>query len=917
MKKLTKLLFFMLLMLPILLFTACGNTSDSGGTVVQNTSIIDTDGDGLSDNDEINIYHTSERLIDTDGDQLSDFDEIKTSGASKALISNLPNLEISIVGSANIDLSGAITTGCTIGVVSSTLNANASNFSRSNSDSTSTTIANSQVISAEAEYSFPGGASAKVSGSASFSKDSTATNASSWTADSSKTAQNEYAASKICFNDSSTTGGKVTIGFQIDNVGANAVNLTVLDITLLQIDPQDTTNFIVLGTAHLGTTFPNGMLTISAGGSAGPLSAEVVVGAKKAMDLWSNPSGLLFKVAAREMTDENGRNYAWIATDVINKTASIVVDFGAGRQDASNKNVVNRYRVATNVLRDTDLTPKGVTLGYALSNILHIPYTLTSVNVRQPDGSITTRSVFSSIDGIKINQNLNQLWFVSSNSPTLDNTSFTNVEDIVLLPGTFIDLSLLRDNDSDGLFDREEFVLGTNRDLSDTDGDGLDDYTETKVGWINLYNGAKVYSSALLRDMDGDGLDDLAEKAIGTDPKNADTDGDGINDLQDALPTKVPPVPRTWTQVSPAKHVAAVKSDGSLWTWGPNTSGALGLGDTVQRNTPVQVPLDADGDGLADTDWIYTDVGGIGSYPSYTMAIKADGTLWAWGNDSYGRLGNGQTLANGVNILSPIEIVVMSGGIKVLFSKLALGVRHTLALSVDGRIFVTGDNTSGQLGVGDINARSTFVPMDDSSDWSDIGAGFDYSMASKLGYADNYGWGLNTSNQISGSGTTKFLLPVKNGFSQTVDCGLYWTNLELQNIGWLYIRGNNLWGQTGDVATVGANTMEWSLVSMNVIAASIGMSHSMAVLNDGSLYTWGSNYKGMLGIGTISIQNTPGLQRVGTAKDWTQAKAGASNSYGLKKDGTLWAWGMGATGTLGNGTTSDTYLPVRVDNPPQ
>jgi len=901
-----------LMLASALVLNGCGGSDGADGEVDgSSTSVItDTDGDGLSDADEINIFHTSEILVDTDGDQISDFDEVTVGGAKKALIANVPKLDISIVGSITIDLEGALTSGCTDAVSSTTLEAKSSSFGRSNSKATSTTIENSESLSVSASANFPGGVSAETTGELSSSEESTSSNSSGWTSDSAKASQEEFQNSKECLDESVTEAGSVTVGFQIDNTGATAVNLTALSITLLQIDPQNPKSFITLGTAVLAEDNDGTQWTINSGGNAGPLAATVVVGAQKAMKLWANPAGLMFKVAYKTLTDQNSVNYAWIGDDVVNRTGSIVIDYGVSKQDSKGLNIVDSYRVAANVLRNPDLSAKGITLGEVFTDILEIPYTTVTVDIN----ATHKRIVFESINGVMIDQVSTRLWFLSSNSETIvGHPDYASMEDIIIKPGTVVNLTLIQDQDHDGLFDREEYVYGTDRYKADTDGDGLSDYTEVKTGWLNGFSGDYIYSSALIADMDGDTLNDAQEYNLSTDPRNTDTDKDGIVDQADdanssaAITPAVEPLKWTMAAMGSAQS-AGIKSDGSLWVWGRNHYGVLGLdaNDTDDKHTPVQMPLDGDGDGVADTDWKQVDIGF-----KFMMAIKEDGTLWGWGSNDFGKIGIGSTAYT----VSPQEIVIGTER----FSKVATKNNSAYVLTQTGKIYATGYNAYGQLGLGDTTNRNAFVQVGTASDWADIAAESSHFIAVKDASGNNDVWGCgdNANGQIGDSTTSNYtvLTPMVTNAGNGVIAGTG-SSFAIDATNTLRVRGRNDYGQIG-LQTGGQNLYDWVAQDEKFKKVCSSYNKSLGITASGQLKSWGKTDYGQRGVGTTppAAGDSYIMTLVGDASNWIGVACGQDQGMAWNTNGDLYAWGRGSYGELGNGSTDIKYVPVKVDNP--
>jgi len=158
-----------------------------------------------------------------------------------------------------------------------------------------------------------------------------------------------------------------------------------------------------------------------------------------------------------------------------------------------------------------------------------------------------------------------------------------------------------------------------------------------------------------------------------------------------------------WLSVAAAYHCMAIKTDGTLWAWGDNYVGTLGLGDTTTRSSPVQV-----GD---LTTWSSIAVNGAGSH---NVGVATDGTLWAWGWNSKGQVGDGTT----TNKSSPVQI-----GALTTWSKISMGPQHSVAIKTNNTIWTWGLNSSGQLGLGNITDRSSPVQIGTLTAWSNVSAG--------------------------------------------------------------------------------------------------------------------------------------------------------------------------------------------------
>lgn len=274
---------------------------------------------------------------------------------------------------------------------------------------------------------------------------------------------------------------------------------------------------------------------------------------------------------------------------------------------------------------------------------------------------------------------------------------------------------------------------------------------------------------------------------------------------------------------------AAIKSDGRLFTWGNNSSGQLGLGHTTTSRTPPVLVN-------SDTDWEQVAVGS-----SHMVALKLDGSLWAWGLNSSGQLGDGTTTSTSV----PIRI-----GIATDWATVATGSASTHALKDDGTLWAWGSNSSGRLGDGTTANRTTPTRIGTATDWVMIDGGNNHTLAVK---ADGslWAWGANADGQVGDATQTNQLQPVP------------------------ILPGN-----------------QWARVYA-------GRGNSLAVRSDGTLWAWGLNSRGQLGDGSTDTQAAP--VQIGTDTDWREA-ACANHSAAIKQDKTLWSWGTDVDGELGNGS---------------
>ncbi len=343
-------------------------------------------------------------------------------------------------------------------------------------------------------------------------------------------------------------------------------------------------------------------------------------------------------------------------------------------------------------------------------------------------------------------------------------------------------------------------------------------------------------------------------------------------------------------------HSLVLKSDGTVRAWGNNSDGQLGDGTTTSRPTPVEVP------GLSNVIAVSTGA-------AHTLALKSDGTVWAWGGNDHGQLGDNSTKDRTAPVQVRGETLELSDIIDISASD-----DHSLALKSDGTVWAWGSNKDGQLGDKTGANRSTFaIQVSELSEVIAVSAGVKHSLALKKD-GDVWAWGSNKYGQLGDNSTTDRPTPVKvSDISDViaVSAGAF-HSLALKSDGAVWAWGSNTKGQLGDGTTTGRQIpVEVSGLS-DVAAVSAGNEYNLALKSDGTaVWAWGANAKGQLGDGTTTNQHTPA--EIPGFSDVTAVSAGAEHSLALKKDGTIWAWGSNSDGRLGEDeTTSDKSAPMMV-----
>lgn len=336
-------------------------------------------------------------------------------------------------------------------------------------------------------------------------------------------------------------------------------------------------------------------------------------------------------------------------------------------------------------------------------------------------------------------------------------------------------------------------------------------------------------------------------------------------------------------------YFVALKTDGSLWAWGNNNYGQMGNGtNTGTFPAPVQVGN--------STNWSK-----ISGGDQHILAIKNDGTLWGWGYNFWGQLGN----SSSTNQTTPIMIGSDNDWLQAV-----AGGNNSFALKTNGKIYAWGHNGYGQLGNGTTSANPVLIPptqIGTDSNWTQIAGGSGHCMALKSN-GTLWGWGYNTTGQVGVNSTTNITVPTQIGTANDwakVFCGDAHT-LALKNDGTLWAWGTNNYGQVGN----GNNTSQLAPVLIdsmhNWSNITGGSSHTLAITSNGELFVCGYNGYGALGTGNTTSLNT--LTQIGMGTPWSTAGAGWYFSQVMRTDGTLWGWGKNNFGQAGIGTSGGNVL---------
>ena len=370
--------------------------------------------------------------------------------------------------------------------------------------------------------------------------------------------------------------------------------------------------------------------------------------------------------------------------------------------------------------------------------------------------------------------------------------------------------------------------------------------------------------------------------------------------------TLVTPLSQAWAQAltgtiaAGQMHALAIHADGTLWATGDNSSGQLGTSNNTNQTSWVQV-------GSATT-WVRVSAGGL-----HSLALQANGTLWAWGDNTYGQLGTSTNV--GSSIATPTQV-------PGIYTQISAGNFHSVALQVNGTLWAWGRNLYGQLGNntnnGTNNANPT--PTQLAGTYTQVVASYDFSLALQPN-GTLWAWGRNTYGQLGN--TTNNGTDNANPTPAQVGAAVYthlaagqYHSLGLRGDGTLWAWGDNIYGQLGNATNTGTDTANPTptQVAGTYTQLAAGLSHSLALQADGSLLAWGHNLLGQLGSSTNSGTNTANPTPLPVAGTYVQLVAGANHSLGLRADGTLWAWGNNDRGQLG---TTVGFMSTPVTSPTQ
>ena len=292
----------------------------------------------------------------------------------------------------------------------------------------------------------------------------------------------------------------------------------------------------------------------------------------------------------------------------------------------------------------------------------------------------------------------------------------------------------------------------------------------------------------------------------------------------------------------------------------------------------------------------------------HVVAIKTDGTLWTWGQPGNGRLGNGATTGS---ISTPVT--TFSGGTN--WKQVSSGISNTAAIKTDGTLWVWGSGTFGVLGDAQQSDRSTPVTtFSGGTNWKQVSVGTFYTAAIKTD-GTLWTWGYGGSGRLGNASTVSVSTPVT-----TFAGGTNWKQVRagsnhtaaIKTDGTLWTWGNGGNGRLGNASTVSVSTPVTTFAGgTNWKQVGTFSDTMVSIKTDGTLWTWGYGLNGRLGNAVISGDTSTPITTFAGGTNWKQVSGGGSHTAAIKTDGTLWLWGPGgADGALGNAQVTNRLTPV-------
>ena len=272
------------------------------------------------------------------------------------------------------------------------------------------------------------------------------------------------------------------------------------------------------------------------------------------------------------------------------------------------------------------------------------------------------------------------------------------------------------------------------------------------------------------------------------------------------------------------------------------------------------------------------------------FSVPPDYFIWSWGRNFAGQLGLGNT----TNYSSPNQVGALTN-----WKSIACGERHTIAIKTDGSLWSWGSGSQGRLGLGNTTDYSSPKQVGALTNWLSISSKNANTMAIKTD-GSLWSWGNNAYGSLGLGNGTYYSSPKQVGALKTwktVACTTPYSTMAIKTDGTLWSWGSNYRGQLG----LGNTTYYMSPKQVGALTTWLsvagGYNFSMAIKIDGSLWSWGRNNSGQLGLGNTTDYSSP--KQVGALTTWLSIASGNYHTIAIKTDGSLWSWGSGSQGRLG------------------
>ncbi len=347
--------------------------------------------------------------------------------------------------------------------------------------------------------------------------------------------------------------------------------------------------------------------------------------------------------------------------------------------------------------------------------------------------------------------------------------------------------------------------------------------------------------------------------------------------------------------IAAGDHNLTIMGNGTLKVWGWNGHGQLGLGDESNRLSPTSILTTK-----------ISNVKNVSASWAHSLAVKTDGTVYAWGNNSDGQLGIGDYIY-GDDYDTPQKVYGLTN-----VKQVAAGEGHSLALKTNGTVYAWGDNEYGQIG----QPEWISIPkqIEGLSGIVQIATRGDHSFALKSD-GTVYAWGYNEDGELGLGYESEYedypqRIPVLSGVKQIGAAGLF--SIALMNDGTVKAWGGNWSGELGLGDDDCRNTPTTITGLSGVSQISVGLCHTLALMSNGTVKAWGYNDQGQLGIGDVGDWSRDVPTTIPNLTGVKQVIAGNWHSLAIKNDGTIWAWGYNYEGQAGIGNDIPQYTPVQV-----